>query len=189
MCMRTLIAARGGVQLRLGIDVGGTNTDAVLLRNTTVVGSAKAPTTTCLLSGIKQAVTDLLSATAIGALCCHSLISSYVQPNSGRGGGQPLQDEAVHGPRHHVLPSAGSQYQPLCPATEHFCTAIQTQAPSPCPAWGQPTSSMPSSGAGASSGWRCCAYVALPQSPCRRSVTCHPSFVRLLGPPTTSYPV
>lgn len=46
---------------RIGIDVGGTNTDAVLLDGLTVLASVKAPTTADVTSGIKAALADLMA--------------------------------------------------------------------------------------------------------------------------------
>lgn len=45
--------------LRLGIDVGGTNTDAVLLNDADVLGATKAATTEDVTSGIVRALADL----------------------------------------------------------------------------------------------------------------------------------
>ena len=53
--------------MRLGIDVGGTNTDAVLMRGRRVVASCKTPTTPDVSSGI-------------GAALCRILTSSAVEP-------------------------------------------------------------------------------------------------------------
>ncbi|OWY63213.1 hydantoinase, partial [cyanobacterium TDX16] len=47
---------------RIGIDVGGTNTDAVLLDGRTVVASAKLPTTADLDAGVVAAVRAVLQA-------------------------------------------------------------------------------------------------------------------------------
>jgi len=41
---------------RIGIDVGGTNTDAVLIDGDTIVASIKVPTTQDVLSGVKAAL-------------------------------------------------------------------------------------------------------------------------------------
>jgi N-methylhydantoinase A/oxoprolinase/acetone carboxylase beta subunit len=47
---------------RIGIDVGGTNTDAVLLDGDTLVAAVKTPTTSDVTSGITTALRDLLAA-------------------------------------------------------------------------------------------------------------------------------
>ena len=46
---------------RIGIDVGGTNTDAVLLADDKVVHAVKTPTTEDVTSGIRQALADLIA--------------------------------------------------------------------------------------------------------------------------------
>jgi N-methylhydantoinase A/oxoprolinase/acetone carboxylase beta subunit len=51
---------------RIGIDVGGTNTDAVLLDGDTVVAAVKTPTTSDVTSGITTALRDLLGAATPG---------------------------------------------------------------------------------------------------------------------------
>ncbi len=51
--------------MRIGIDVGGTNTDAVLMDGKRVVGWAKSPTTRDVSSGITNVLTALLSQTQI----------------------------------------------------------------------------------------------------------------------------
>jgi N-methylhydantoinase A/oxoprolinase/acetone carboxylase beta subunit len=51
---------------RIGIDVGGTNTDAVLLDGDTVVAAVKTPTTSDVTSGITTALRDLLAAATPG---------------------------------------------------------------------------------------------------------------------------
>ena len=45
----------------IGVDVGGTNTDAVLMDGAELAGAAKAPTTADVTSGIVAAVTELLA--------------------------------------------------------------------------------------------------------------------------------
>ncbi len=47
----------------LGVDVGGTNTDAVLMNGRELIGAAKVPTTGDVTSGITNAITDLLAQT------------------------------------------------------------------------------------------------------------------------------
>jgi N-methylhydantoinase A/oxoprolinase/acetone carboxylase beta subunit len=49
--------------MRIGIDVGGTNTDAVLMDGNQVVGWAKSPTTRDVSSGISNVLTVLLAQT------------------------------------------------------------------------------------------------------------------------------
>jgi N-methylhydantoinase A/oxoprolinase/acetone carboxylase beta subunit len=53
--------------MRLGIDVGGTNTDAVLVAGRTVLASAKRPTTGDVSSGIVSATRAVLDAAAVSA--------------------------------------------------------------------------------------------------------------------------
>jgi N-methylhydantoinase A/oxoprolinase/acetone carboxylase beta subunit len=52
------------VQQRIGIDVGGTNTDAVLMQGQEVVGWVKTPTTADVTIGIVTALQELLQQTA-----------------------------------------------------------------------------------------------------------------------------
>ena len=47
---------------RIGIDVGGTNTDAVLLDGTRIVAAVKTATTADVLSGVRQALRDVTAA-------------------------------------------------------------------------------------------------------------------------------
>jgi N-methylhydantoinase A/oxoprolinase/acetone carboxylase beta subunit len=49
------------VRRRIGIDVGGTNTDAVLLEEDAVVAAVKTPTTADVTSGITRALADLIA--------------------------------------------------------------------------------------------------------------------------------
>lgn len=51
--------------MRIGIDVGGTNTDAVLMDGRKVVGWAKSPTTRDVSSGITNVLTALLAQTQV----------------------------------------------------------------------------------------------------------------------------
>src|SRR5918997_4374806 len=48
------------MSLRIGIDVGGTNTDAVLMDGTTVIAKIKTPTTEDVTSGITTALRHVL---------------------------------------------------------------------------------------------------------------------------------
>lgn len=51
--------------MRIGIDVGGTNTDAVLMNGLEVLGWRKTPTTSDVGSGIIRVLTDLLAETNV----------------------------------------------------------------------------------------------------------------------------
>jgi N-methylhydantoinase A/oxoprolinase/acetone carboxylase beta subunit len=53
--------------MRIGIDVGGTNTDAVLMDGRRVVGWAKSPTTRDVSSGITNVLNSLLAQTQVAA--------------------------------------------------------------------------------------------------------------------------
>jgi N-methylhydantoinase A/oxoprolinase/acetone carboxylase beta subunit len=53
---------------RIGIDVGGTNTDAVLLDGTQVVHAVKTPTTEDIMGGIKAALADLRADARVAAM-------------------------------------------------------------------------------------------------------------------------
>lgn len=50
-----------GEVLRIGVDVGGTNTDAVLLRGNDVIATHKSPTTADVGSGVVAAIGDVLA--------------------------------------------------------------------------------------------------------------------------------
>ena len=52
--------------IRIGIDVGGTNTDAVAVRGTEVVASVKRPTTAAVADGIIDALNALLAMASFG---------------------------------------------------------------------------------------------------------------------------
>ena len=51
---------------RIGIDVGGTNTDAVLIEEGRVAGAVKAPTTPDVTSGILDALARLTATGVVG---------------------------------------------------------------------------------------------------------------------------
>ena len=64
------------MSLRLGVDVGGTNTDAVLLHGDTVIGSAKCCTSADVLSGIQSAVKAALAVSNTGIIVDRLAISA-----------------------------------------------------------------------------------------------------------------
>ena len=51
--------------MRIGIDVGGTNTDAALMDGMTVKGACKTPTTSDVSSGITTVLRDVLRLTGV----------------------------------------------------------------------------------------------------------------------------
>lgn len=53
--------------IRIGIDVGGTNTDAVVMDGDTVIAGVKAGTTRDVMSGVIRALKDVLAAAAMDA--------------------------------------------------------------------------------------------------------------------------
>jgi N-methylhydantoinase A/oxoprolinase/acetone carboxylase beta subunit len=52
--------------VRIGIDIGGTNTDAVLMDSDRVVASHKSPTTDDVRSGVERAIRHVLTSSGIG---------------------------------------------------------------------------------------------------------------------------
>lgn len=54
------------MSLRIGVDVGGTNTDAVLMDDTTVVSKIKIPTSEDVTTGITSAIRSVLDSSHIG---------------------------------------------------------------------------------------------------------------------------
>lgn len=54
-------------KLRIGIDVGGTNTDAAILNGDTIIGSCKIATTKDVTSGVCASVSEVLSTTGSSA--------------------------------------------------------------------------------------------------------------------------
>jgi len=51
--------------LRIGVDVGGTNTDAVLMENSDVQNSCKAPTTPDVMTGVLNALNTVLESSGV----------------------------------------------------------------------------------------------------------------------------
>src|ERR671936_655421 len=60
-------SAAKALRRRIGIDVGGTNTDAVLLNGDHVVAAVKTPTTPDITGGVTRALADLLAAAPAAA--------------------------------------------------------------------------------------------------------------------------
>ena len=53
--------------IRIGIDVGGTNTDAVLMDGSNVLAGVKAPTSPDVMVGVVEALRKVLAAAGTGA--------------------------------------------------------------------------------------------------------------------------
>lgn len=53
--------------IRIGIDVGGTNTDAVIMNGTEVIAGVKSATTADVMSGVVNALRDVLAASGMDA--------------------------------------------------------------------------------------------------------------------------
>src|SRR6478752_7511040 len=53
--------------IRIGIDVGGTNTDAVVMDGTQVIAGVKSATTSDVMSGVVNALKDVLEASRMDA--------------------------------------------------------------------------------------------------------------------------
>ena len=47
--------------IRIGVDVGGTNTDAVVMKSNDFIGGAKSPTTPDIISGVESAIKKALA--------------------------------------------------------------------------------------------------------------------------------
>lgn len=84
--MRNAASASGRSGLRIGIDVGGTNTDAVLMRDRHVLAATKQPTTADVTSGVTNAISAILgesqaSPAEIGAVMVGTthFVNAFVQ--------------------------------------------------------------------------------------------------------------
>lgn len=65
--------------MRIGVDVGGTNTDAVLMEGNKVLASIKSPTTADVGGGIVQAIRGVLSESAIAPGAIESVMIGTTQ--------------------------------------------------------------------------------------------------------------
>ena len=63
--MSSAATSQGRSGLRIGIDVGGTNTDAVLMRGLEVLASTKEPTTADVTTGVTDAIRTVLAQSSI----------------------------------------------------------------------------------------------------------------------------
>ncbi len=65
--------------MRIGVDVGGTNTDAVLMQGNHVVASAKRPTTADVASGMTAAIQAVLDQSRVPGAEVHSVMVGTTQ--------------------------------------------------------------------------------------------------------------
>jgi N-methylhydantoinase A/oxoprolinase/acetone carboxylase beta subunit len=65
--------------LRIGVDVGGTNTDAVLMHGHRVLAEVKTPTTADVASGIRNALHTLLAQAAVEPQAVHAVMVGTTQ--------------------------------------------------------------------------------------------------------------
>src|ERR1700744_4512568 len=68
-CRGRAAASRRGrtIVIRIGIDVGGTNTDAVVMNNKSVLASFKAPTSQDVTTGVREALAGALKQSGVAA--------------------------------------------------------------------------------------------------------------------------
>jgi N-methylhydantoinase A/oxoprolinase/acetone carboxylase beta subunit len=79
MVRRTGMATLDGANKRIGIDVGGTNTDAVLMEGDAVLAAVKRPTTKDVASGVIDAVEHLLGGASARSLGIRSVMIGTTQ--------------------------------------------------------------------------------------------------------------
>jgi len=104
--------------MKIGIDVGGTNTDAVLMEGSRVVAGLKSPTTEDVSTGVKEALRQLKPAIAGSKIA--SLVIGTTQFTNAFVQGKGLTRVAVlriGSPATHALP-------PLCAWPERLLSAI-----------------------------------------------------------------
>jgi N-methylhydantoinase A/oxoprolinase/acetone carboxylase beta subunit len=65
--------------MRIGVDVGGTNTDAVLMKGKTVIAWAKRPTTGDVASGMVDAIKAVLAESKVAVQDIHSVMVGTTQ--------------------------------------------------------------------------------------------------------------
>ena len=68
--------------IRIGIDVGGTNTDAVVMDGTKVVAGVKSATTADVMSGVVNALKDVLEASKVAASAVLRMVDIIVRVSS-----------------------------------------------------------------------------------------------------------
>jgi N-methylhydantoinase A/oxoprolinase/acetone carboxylase beta subunit len=114
---------------RIGIDVGGTNTDAALVERTRVLATVKTPTTEDVLAGVETALTDLMKA-APEALSSDAVVVGTTQFTNAvvqRRGLQKVAVLRIGLPTGATRPRASGSWTwktslcPTCPGTSGGC--------------------------------------------------------------------
>ena len=110
--------------LQIGVDVGGTNTDAVLLRGRAVLASHKAPTSADVTTGIVQSIADVLATARVPAGQVASVMIGTTHFTNAFVEGKHLSRVGVV----RLAAPATMSVRPLCDWPQHLLEAIGTEA-------------------------------------------------------------
>jgi len=110
--------------MRIGVDVGGTNTDAVLMEGTKVLAAIKSPTTEDVGSGIVQAIKGILSDSGVAPSAIESVMIGTTQFTNAFVEGKRLVEVGII---RAALPATGS-VEPLLDFPERLAKAIGNHA-------------------------------------------------------------
>ncbi len=110
--------------MHIGVDVGGTNTDAVLLNGTEVLASVKVPTTMDIGSGVVGAISDLLTRSGTDPTQIQSVMIGTTQFTNAFVEGKKLVPVAVY---RAALP-ATEGVLPMIEFPSHLTRQIGTQS-------------------------------------------------------------
>ncbi len=106
--------------MRVGVDVGGTNTDAVLMDGDTVLASFKAPTTVDVEGGIVSAIRAVMADSDVAAECIESVMIGTTQFTNAFVEGRRLVEVGII---RAALPATAS-VQPLLDFPERLANAV-----------------------------------------------------------------
>jgi len=110
--------------MRIGVDVGGTNTDAVLMEGTKVLAAIKSPTTEDVGSGIVQAIKGILSDSGVAPSAIESVMIGTTQFTNAFVEGKRLVEVGII---RAALPATGS-VEPLLDFPERLAKAVGNHA-------------------------------------------------------------
>ena len=89
--------------IRIGIDVGGTNTDAVIMNGSAVLAGVKAPTTADVMSGVIEALDRVMTASGLAPSAVDVVMilveQDGIHHEHDRVAGEVAWVEFAHGPR------------------------------------------------------------------------------------------